>query len=294
MRALEQSAARHAHSLRCESATWSRLNRQYLARHSQQCWVSCPELQGPSDLMRASERSHRRHAPLRKVSEWQYHSAQGVRVAVPLGARCLSGSTTRIHALPVDVPAALRECRCQGLNPRAGTPHWGDRPKNRRAPTQELDRPPLHFNLDPFVVYFRLGSYRMSEVAGGLRGTSSGTSSCCVLLSSIASCLLFLLVSLPGIGTVHFGVVLRVLCFPHRCMDARGYPDCPVPARFRTHDGHVRDSGSSVSHTVPIQEGYTLHHAILRLAGRDPGDYLMKNLTEQGHSVTGSAERENS
>ena len=76
-------------------------------------------------------------------------------------------------------------------------------------------------------------------------------------------------------------------------MDARGYPDS-LPARFRTHDGHVRDSGSSLSHTVPIQEGYTLHHAILRLACRDPGDYLMKNHTEQGHSFTGSAERENS
>ena len=116
--------------------------------------------------------------------------------------------------LPVNVPAALRECRGQGLDPRAGTPRRGDRPKNRRAPTQELDRPPLLFNLDRFVVYFRLGSYRMSEVAGGLRGTSSGTSSCCVLLSSSASCLLLLLVSLPGISTDHSGVVLRVLCFP--------------------------------------------------------------------------------
>ena len=57
---------------------------------------------------------------------------------------------------------------------------------------------------------------------------------------------------------------------------------------------NVRDFGSGVSHTVPIQEGYTLHHAILRLAVRDPGDYLTKNLTEQGHSFTGSAERENS
>jgi actin-related protein len=58
--------------------------------------------------------------------------------------------------------------------------------------------------------------------------------------------------------------------------------------------GVVMDSGDGVTHVVPVYEGYTISHHVLRhnLAGRDLTAYLANLLTERGIELKSSSELE--
>lgn len=56
--------------------------------------------------------------------------------------------------------------------------------------------------------------------------------------------------------------------------------------------GLVVDAGDGVTHTVPVFEGFSLPHAVekMAIAGRVLTGYLQKLLLEAGHSYTSAAE----
>ena len=58
--------------------------------------------------------------------------------------------------------------------------------------------------------------------------------------------------------------------------------------------GLVLDVGDGVTHAIPVYEGYTLWHALLRLdlAGRNLTEYLAQLLAQRGCSLTTSAGHE--
>ncbi|XP_041362997.1 actin, cytoplasmic 1-like [Gigantopelta aegis] len=58
--------------------------------------------------------------------------------------------------------------------------------------------------------------------------------------------------------------------------------------------GIMFDSGDGLTHIVPIYQGYTFPHAVMRadMAGRDLTEYLATILRENGYSLVNSAERE--
>lgn len=58
--------------------------------------------------------------------------------------------------------------------------------------------------------------------------------------------------------------------------------------------GVVVDSGDGVTHIVVVYDGFSIQHSVGRIdiAGRNLTDYMQKYLTEEGHNLKSSAEKE--
>ena len=59
----------------------------------------------------------------------------------------------------------------------------------------------------------------------------------------------------------------------------------PCTAHDGRTDGLVVDSGAGVSYTVPIVEGFVLHHQ-LDLAGHDIDNFLESTIIAKGNSLS--------
>ena len=76
------------------------------------------------------------------------------------------------------------------------------------------------------------------------------------------------------------------------CMTQIWFETFSVPAMYMATQtvpfvsGHTTDLVMDAGDGVPIYEGYTLRHDILRLSVRDLSEYLMMNPTEQEYSLT--------
>jgi actin len=93
---------------------------------------------------------------------------------------------------------------------------------------------------------------------------------------------------------------MKELIFEKFCCTAAAFQPQPVLTMYAHARSHGRysglfvESGADLTQVVPIYEGYVIHSAVrkLELAGRDIDCQLQRLLTERGHYLNRSTERE--